>query len=227
MSISSLQRRVAKAHSFEIDGGVILRAVNECIEKNSHEHLAEMIGCSVEQAKEILSMPHSVILFHALDEFYSLQSVASSLFKQSSEKSRTEFFVKYVEFIKIYKETVKLIGLNASIDQVLEMTCQNIFKRRDWPKLRFVFATEIEAIYKGHQQRKKEVLNKREGEIEVEWNDRIKHSKGRKLTIADKVRISNAEAGLSPMRSTMSDAEYVIKIAEESLVDIVQINQLV
>ncbi|MFA0697469.1 hypothetical protein, partial [Vibrio sp. 10N.222.49.C9] len=77
------------------------------------------------------------------------------------------------------------------------------------------------------QQRKKEVLNKREGEIEVEWNDRIKHSKGRKLTIADKVRISNAEAGLSPMRSTMSDAEYVIKIAEESLVDIVQINQLV
>ncbi|WP_199438356.1 hypothetical protein [Vibrio owensii] len=227
MNVSSLQKRVAKSFAFDVDGLRLIKSITSAsIGEITLDQLISEIGCTKEQGELFLSMPQSVIVIHSLDRFYSTQKVVRSLYSDESNELRGQFFSLYEEMVAIYKETVELIGLNASIEQVLELSTSSIFKRRDWPKIRFIFKEEIENIYRAHQERKKEMLNKSEDEIQLEWNEHIKHSKGRKLSIADKVRIKNVMKKHSIDVSDLDKGDVLIKIAHEALVDIVQINQI-
>ncbi|EGQ9284439.1 hypothetical protein F7U66_01030 [Vibrio parahaemolyticus] len=227
MNISSLQKRVAKSFAFDVDGLRLIRSITLAASGGiTLKEMIDEIGCTEEQGEVFLSMPQSVIIIHTLDRFYSAQPVVTSIYSDGSDKLREEFFSLYEEMVAIYKETVELIGLNASIEQVLELSTSTIFKRRDWPKIRFIFKEEIENIYRAHQEKKKQLLNKSDDEIQLEWNEHIKHSKGRKLSVADKIRIQSFMKAQSIHVSDLDKGDVLIKIAHEALVDIVQINQI-
>ncbi|MGR5347482.1 hypothetical protein [Vibrio mediterranei] len=227
MNISSLQKRVAKSFAFDVDTSCLIESINQLTSGNVDDvEFSKLVGCKVEQVSVIKEMPQSVIVIHSLDRFYAKQDVVKSVFSDSSESLKEEFFNEYMRMLSIYKETVELIGLNASIEQVLELSSSTVFKRRDWPKIRYIFSKEIENIYYSHQEKKKQKLNKSEGEIQLEWNEHIKHSKGRKLSIADKVRIQSVMKANNIDVSQLDRGDILIKIAREALVDIVQINQI-
>ncbi len=227
MNISSLQKRVAKSFAFDVDALRLIQAVASVVKSSGNaDELKALVLCTKEQASTILSMPYSVVIIHALERHYSKLDVVSSIYADDAKESRQKFFKEYVDLISIYKETVELIGLNASIEQVLELNTSSVFKRRDWPKIRFIFSKEIENIYHKHQERKKSELNKSDDEIQLEWNEHIKHSKGRKLSIADKVRIQNVMSQHDFTSADLSKGSVLISIAKEALVDIVQINQI-
>ncbi|MCY9874538.1 hypothetical protein [Vibrio barjaei] len=227
MNLSSLQKRTAKTFAFSVDVKAILEMVRESGKSDDPSaKLVELLGVDLSVAKKVVKLPHSVIIMHALDSFYANQSVVKSVFADGDSAYKESFLTTYSQVLDIYEETVQLIGLNASIEQVLELDSSSIFKRRDWPKIRFIFFEEIKAIYKDHQDNKRIHLNKSEDEIQVEWNDHIKHSKGRKLSIADKVRIKNVMKKKKYDVSDLCKGEVLIDIAKEALVDIVQINQI-
>ncbi len=227
MNVSSLQKRVAKSFAFDVDGLRLIQSIAQSHKSHATpEQLAAAILCQPAQAKAILDLPHSVVTIHALERFYAKQEIATSLYGDEAEALRAQFFVQYIALIKVYQETVELIGLNASIEQVLELSTSRVFKRRDWPKIRFIFAEEIESIYHQHQELKRAKLNKGDDEIQLEWNEHIKHSKGRKLSVADKVRIQQVMTEFQFQPHDLTKGSVLIAIAKHALVDIVQINQI-
>ncbi|MGR5448558.1 hypothetical protein ACP3V3_01995 [Vibrio sp. PNB22_3_1] len=227
MNVSSLQMRVAKSFAFDVDGLRLIRSVTAAANGEiTSKQLSKDICCTIEQAGKFIDLPHSVVIIHSLDRFYASQAVVTSIYCDGNESLRREFFSVYEETVDIYRETIELVGLNASIEQVLALSTSNIFKRRDWPKIRFIFKDLIEDIYSEHQAKKKKFLNKSEGEIHLEWHEHIKHSKGRKLSIADKARIRNAMKKHNIDVGQLDEGWALIKIANEAMVDIVQINQI-